>query len=145
MTALWSQCQTGFIVREEEVDCGAFDYWCTVPNIWGRQLITTVKHKECWAEQMFKVCLSVGSLVYFKPTWLFVGLRVDTLSCGAGQWEWARCLLDMGKWVKFQAFSYIWSHTVSGLSPLQLILHLVCVCEIPLPSPLAMEKQFNWI
>lgn len=33
VTALWSPSQTGFTVREEEVDWGAFDYWCTVPNI----------------------------------------------------------------------------------------------------------------
>lgn len=34
MTALWSQCQTGFTVKEEEVERrGVFDYWCTVPNI----------------------------------------------------------------------------------------------------------------
>lgn len=42
-----------------------------------------------------------------KLTWLFV-----CLVCGAAgewewEWEWARCQADMGKWVKFQAFSYI--------------------------------------
>lgn len=65
-------------------------------------------------------CLTVGNH-------LFACVDVDVLSCWAGQW--VRCEADMGNWVKFQAFSYIWSRTVSGLSFLQLILHLVCVSE----------------
>lgn len=42
------------------------------------------------------------------------------------------------KWLKFLGFSYISGCSVYLTSP-------ACLCERPVPSPLAMEKQFNWI
>lgn len=73
MTALWSQCQTGCTVREEEADCGAFDYWCT-KQMRGLQLITAVTVRTGSVE-WGRCSVFVESPVFFKPARLFVCLR----------------------------------------------------------------------
>lgn len=45
------------------------------------------------------------------------------------------------RWVKFQTFS----STLFLVCLLHNLSYILCVCESPSPSPLAMEKQFEWI
>lgn len=60
-----------------------------------------------------------------------VHCRVTMLQSSVAALRWTCCHsdTDTGKWVKFQAFSSLWSRVLSGLHLLQLILHLACVAR----------------
>lgn len=69
------------------------------------------------------VCPVLCRGLYFQV----VSRNLCRASSDARRREWARCLLDMGEWLKFQAFCYIQGYSVWVCLFYSFILHRVCM------------------